>query len=67
MSAAEIAAALGAAHRSAGGGHAAAWRTNSRGPALALKDGDRGLIVCCHAGCDPRDVVAELPPAQVRP
>jgi integrase len=27
---------------------------------LALRDGNRGLIVKCWAGCDPRDVLAEL-------
>jgi putative DNA primase/helicase len=27
---------------------------------LALRDGDRSLIVHCHAGCDPRDVMAAL-------
>jgi hypothetical protein len=27
---------------------------------LALRYGDRGLVVHCHAGCAPRDVLAEL-------
>jgi putative DNA primase/helicase len=30
------------------------------GAALALKDGDRGLVVCCHAGCSKQEVYAEL-------
>jgi putative DNA primase/helicase len=60
MTAAEIAAALGGAHRSG------AWRRcrcpvhGSLGATLALRDGERGLIVKCFAGCDPRDVLAEL-------
>src|SRR6476646_4505829 len=60
MSAAEIAARLGSAHCSG-----AWWRCRcpvhlSRGPTLALCDGDRGLVVRCWAGCDPRDVLVEL-------
>jgi hypothetical protein len=58
--AAEIAAALGSAHRSG-----AWWRCRcpahgSRGATLALRDGGRGLIAKCYAGCEPRDVLAEL-------
>src|SRR5438046_4273083 len=60
MIAADIAATLGGAHRSG-----AWWRCRcpvhgSRGATLALRDGKRGLITHCHAGCDPRDVLAEL-------
>ena len=60
MTAAEIAAALGATHRSG-----AWWRCRcpvhgSQGATLALRDGERGLILKCWAGCDPRDVLAEL-------
>jgi putative DNA primase/helicase len=60
MTAREIAAALRVAHRSG-----AWWRCRcpvhrSRGASLALREGERGLIVHCHAGCDPRDVLAEL-------
>jgi putative DNA primase/helicase len=60
MRAAEIAAALGGAHRSG-----AWWRCRcpahaSRGPTLALRNGERGLIIKCWAGCDRRDVLAEL-------
>ena len=31
-----------------------------RNPSLAIKDGDKGLLVRCFAGCDLRDVLAEL-------
>ena len=31
-----------------------------RSATLALRDGDRSIVVHCHAGCDPRDVLAEL-------
>lgn len=61
MTAREIAAALRAAHRSG-----AWWRCRcpvhcSRGPTLALRDGERGgLIVKCFGGCDAPDVLAEL-------
>jgi putative DNA primase/helicase len=60
MIAVKIAAALGGAHRSG-----AWWRCRcpahgSRGATLALRDGGRGLIAKCHAGCDLRDVLAEL-------
>ena len=63
MTAAEIAARLGAAHRSG-----RFWRClcpvhgsrTGRSATLALRDGDHGLIVKCFAGCDPRDILAEL-------
>jgi putative DNA primase/helicase len=60
MIAAQIAARLGGACRSG-----AWWRCRcpvhgSRGATLALRDGDRGLIVKCFADCDPRDILAEL-------
>jgi putative DNA primase/helicase len=60
MSAADIAAALGGAHRSG-----AWWRCRcpvhgSRGATLALRDGDRGLIAVCHAVCSRADILAEL-------
>lgn len=60
MSAAEIAVALGGAHRSG-----AWWRCRcpvhrSRGATLALRDGERGLIAVCHAGCDRREIIAAL-------
>jgi hypothetical protein len=31
-----------------------------RHPSLTIADGDRGLLVKCHAGCDSLDVLAEL-------
>lgn len=31
-----------------------------RHPSLTIADGDRGLLVKCHAGCDSIDVLAEL-------
>jgi len=60
MTAAEIALALGGRYRSG-----AWWRCRclvhgSQGAALALCDGERALIVRCWAGCQPRDVLAEL-------
>jgi hypothetical protein len=60
MTAAEIAAALGGAHRSG-----AWWRSRcpahgSRGATLALFDGTRGLVVHCHGGCTQSDILAEL-------
>jgi putative DNA primase/helicase len=60
MTAAEIADALGGTSRSNGW-----WRCRcpihaSSGPTLALRDGERGLIVKCWAGCHPRDVLVEL-------
>jgi hypothetical protein len=58
--AAEVAKALGSAHRCG-----LWWRCRcpvhqSRGASLALSDGERGLILKCFAGCDPRDILAEL-------
>lgn len=60
MNAAEIAHALGASCRSG-----MWWRCRcpvhgSRGPTLALRDGDRALITYCHSGCDRREILAEL-------
>jgi 5S rRNA maturation endonuclease (ribonuclease M5) len=31
-----------------------------RNPSLTIADGDKGLLVTCHAGCDPRDVLRAL-------
>jgi putative DNA primase/helicase len=60
MLAADIAGALGAAHRSG-----AWWRCRcpvhgSRSATLALRDGDRVLIAVCHAGCSRAEILAEL-------
>jgi putative DNA primase/helicase len=63
MTAGDIACALGAAHRSG-----VWWRCvcpvhgsrTGRSATLALRDGDRGLIIKCFADCDPRDIFAEL-------
>jgi putative DNA primase/helicase len=60
MTAAEIAEALGAAYLSG-----AWWRCRcpvhqSRGASLAIRDGESRLLVKCWAGCDSRDVLAEL-------
>jgi putative DNA primase/helicase len=32
----------------------------SGGPTLALRNGERALVAYCHAGCGPRDILAEL-------
>jgi hypothetical protein len=60
MTAAEIAAALGAARRSAGWHRSRCPVHQSSGPTLALRDGAHGLIAHCHAGCSRDDVLAEL-------
>jgi hypothetical protein len=60
VSAERVAHALGAECRCG-----AWWRCRcpvhaSQGATLALRDGERGLIVKCWAGCQPRDLLAEL-------
>jgi putative DNA primase/helicase len=40
--------------RSHGQGH------GDRSPSLSVKDGDKALLVKCFAGCDPKDILAEL-------
>jgi putative DNA primase/helicase len=63
MTAAEIAAALGAAQRSGGW-----WRCicpvhgsrTGRSATLALRDSSAGIVVHCHAGCETREVLTEL-------
>ena len=60
MIAAEIARALGAARRSGRWWSCRCPAHDDRSPSLSLRDGDRGLIVRCWAGCDPREVLAEL-------
>jgi putative DNA primase/helicase len=53
--------------RSLGGAHLCGqwWRCRcpvhkSRSPTLALRDGDRALLVKCFAGCTAEDILAEL-------
>jgi putative DNA primase/helicase len=60
MNAAGIAAAVGGARRSGRWWRCRCPVHGSRGATLALCDGDRGLILHCHAGCDRRDILAEL-------
>lgn len=60
MPTAQIAAALGGACRSGDWHRCRRPVHGSAGPTLALGDGPRGLIVKCWAGCDPREVLAEL-------
>jgi putative DNA primase/helicase len=60
VTAARIAAVLGGARRSG-----AWWRCRcpvhgSRGPTLALRDGERGLVAKCFAGCSRPDIFTEL-------
>jgi putative DNA primase/helicase len=63
MIAAEIAAALGGTHRS-GRWHRCVCPVHGsrtgRSLTLALRDGERGLVVHCHAGCSRHEVLAEL-------
>jgi hypothetical protein len=60
MIGADIAAALGSAYRSGEWWRCRCPVHGSRGRTLAFRDGDRGLIVHCHAGCDCREILAEL-------
>jgi putative DNA primase/helicase len=60
MNAAEISAQLGGAYRSGPWWRCRCPVHGSRDATLALRDGNRRLIVKCFADCDPRDVVAEL-------
>jgi putative DNA primase/helicase len=55
-----IAAALGGAHRSGAWWSCRCPAHDDRTPSLSLRDGARGLIVNCWAGCDARDVLAAL-------
>ena len=59
MIAAEIAAAL-VGHRAGGWWSCRCPAHDDRNPSLSLRDGERGIIVRCWAGCDPRDVLAAL-------
>jgi putative DNA primase/helicase len=65
MSAADAAQALGG--RRSGGGYEAPCPVPSHGRgrgdrnhSLSLRDGDKGLLVKCHAGCNSLEVLAEL-------
>ena len=60
MTALEIARALGGARRSGEWHRCRCPLHGSFGPSLALRDGDRTLIVKCWGGCDPADVLADL-------
>lgn len=59
MTAAEIAVALGG-HRAGRWWRCSCPAHHSTGASLALRDGERGLIVHCHAGCSRVDVIAAL-------
>jgi len=60
MTTAEIARILGGAHRAGRWWSCRSPAHDDRSPSLSLRDGDRAVIVKCWAGCDPRDVLAEL-------
>ena len=62
-----IARALGSTYRSGRWWRACCPVYGSKGSILALRDGNPKLIVLCHAGGDPRDIIPELcpmPPAR---
>jgi putative DNA primase/helicase len=60
MTAEVIARSLGAAARSGEWWRCRCPVHQSRGPSLALRDGDSRLLVKCWAGCGARDVLTEL-------
>jgi len=60
MTAREIAGVLGGASRSGRWWRCRCPVHDSRGPTLALRDAERGLVVHCHAGCDRDGIIAEL-------
>jgi hypothetical protein len=60
MNAVEIASALGSPHRQGNWWSCRCPAHIDRSPSLSIRDGDRSLIVKCWAGCDARDVLAEL-------
>lgn len=58
--AAAVAQALGASYSSGGWWRCRCPVHKSTNASLALRDGDRGLIIYCHAGCKPADIRDEL-------
>jgi len=60
MMAAEIARALGGATRNGRGWLARCCCHKDKTPSLSLCDGDSKLLLKCFAGCDARDILAEL-------
>jgi putative DNA primase/helicase len=60
MNAAQIAAALGGTRRAGRWWSCRCPAHDDRSPSLSLCDGERSVIVKCWAGCDLRDVLAEL-------
>ena len=60
MSAERIARLIGGASCSGGWWRCRCPVHDSRGATLALRDGERGLIVKCHAGCERSKIIAEL-------
>lgn len=59
MEAATLAAALGG--RKAGAGWTARCPAHEdRSPSLSIRDADGKVLICCHAGCDQRDVITAL-------
>lgn len=60
MIAADIAKALNARELSTGGWSAKCPAHDDRSPSLSIDDGDKGVVVCCHAGCDQSSVIAAL-------
>jgi putative DNA primase/helicase len=46
-------------------GHSAAWSCrcpahDDQRPSLSIRDGSDGVLLTCHAGCERRDIIAEL-------
>src|SRR3954464_14497019 len=60
MIAAMVASAIGGAYRSGEWYRCRCPVHQSRGRTLALRDGPRGLIVHCHAGCPRDNILVEL-------
>jgi hypothetical protein len=61
MNAREIATELGPCIRNGPGWLTSCCSHEDKRPSLSLRDGDNGkLLVKCFAGCDPRDILAEL-------